>query len=309
MSEKLFDSYGSFQRISLLYYRDLVWLGLVVNLLVFFARLFFTFFDSSLLSQMSGVVEPVSDFEARRKSGEVDVEDWALLLNIDASQFDDLVFEILGSLRNVELVTSLIFVDEVQHLFLEVSFSAKKNEVASLHLIFVLVSSPPGDELERVLKEIGVVPLSEIEKSSELALVKLSVLVFLQRFETSWNEFLGVWLSVVNQPVWELVHDSHKFSRVGYFELESSESDDVSHVIDLGTGFRGFRVNADGCVFVELKLCVVLLLSLVMEGGVDDFKSCGEVVSVVGFGWLWDVYDDSPTQRGGVLLCLQCECR
>lgn len=108
-----------------------------------------------------------------------------MFLNIDASQFDNLVFEILGSLRNVQLIASLVFVDEVQHLFLEVGFSAKKNEVASLHLVFVLVPSPPGDELERVLKEIGVVPLSEVEKSSELALVKLSVLVFLQRFETS----------------------------------------------------------------------------------------------------------------------------
>lgn len=75
MSQQLFDSNGGLQRISLLYYRDLIWLGLVVNLLVFFARLSFAFLDSSLFSQMSSVVEPVSDFEARRKSGEVDVED------------------------------------------------------------------------------------------------------------------------------------------------------------------------------------------------------------------------------------------
>ena len=58
---------------------------------------------------------------------------------------------------------------------------------------------------------------------------------------------------------------------------------------------------------MEFKLVVVFLLGFVVERGVDDFESGREVVSVVGFGGFRDVDDDSPTQRGGVLLGLQGE--
>lgn len=59
---------------------------------------------------------------------------------------------------------------------------------------------------------------------------------------------------------------------------------------------------------MELDLTVVLLLDAVVERRVNDLQPRREVAVAVDSRGLGDVDDDSPAQRGGVLVGLHGEC-
>lgn len=89
-----------------------------------------------------------------------------MLGNVDASELDDLVQKVHWFLRKGQKIVSLVLIYEVKSLVFVVDFVTEQNQVTFLSLRLLFESSPPGDELERVLEEVIVVPLSEINQSS-----------------------------------------------------------------------------------------------------------------------------------------------
>jgi hypothetical protein len=162
--------------------------------------------------------------------------------------------------------------------------------------------SPPGDKLERVGEEVVIDPFSEIQKSSLLRRTKFSSNVFLIRLETISLVVLGIGLSLVDEPVGKLTHDTDEFTTlITDFEFESSDSDDISDTIDSWSSVWSLRVDDDGTELVEFESVVSWLESLVVETWVNNLEFGNKVGAVVGLGRFRDVDDDSPTEGRGVL--------
>jgi len=81
----------------------------------------------------------------------------------------------------------------------------------------------------------------------------------------------GAYFSVVYQPVGVLVLVSDKLAVIVKNEVESSESDDVTNILDFWAVLEMLRVDVDSHKLVELDLSVLNVL-LKVEGGVDDFE-------------------------------------
>lgn len=77
--------------------------------------------------------------------------------------------------------------------------------------------------------------------------------------------------------------------------VESSESDDVTDVLDFWAVLEVLGVDVDGHELVELDFSVLNVL-LEVEGGVDDLELDDVLLLVLVLEWLRDVDDNSPRE-------------
>lgn len=170
----------------------------------------------------------------------------AMLLNLDASELDDFVLEIHWLLRKLELELSAFIIQEVQSLSLWLHIVTEEDQVNLLGWLSWPKVGPPSDELKRVREEVIINPFSQVQKSSLFRGIELSADVLIKRLITIGKIILGVWLSLIDEPVAELAHDSDELTAlVGDSELEPSQSDDVSDTVDLRGCVWSLGVNDD----------------------------------------------------------------
>jgi hypothetical protein len=156
--------------------------------------------------------------------------------------------------------------------------------------------SPPGNELQRVGEEIIVNPFSKIHESSFLRRIQFSLNIFIIWFITIGKVVLGVRFTFIYQPVTELTHNTNKLTTLfANFELESSDSDNISDTVDSWSSVWSLRIDDQGTELMEFKSVVSGLNSLVMEAWINNLKLCDKVRTVIGFCWLRDIYDNTPT--------------
>lgn len=250
--------------------------------------------------KVSMIIEVSWDQKTRRELGEFDNS--SLLFNVDlnTTEFDDVVLEVLIGLGlHVEAVRVSLFISEVKSLVFNISVGALKKNINILGVLLSFpVLIPPVDVFEGVLEEEVIRPFSKIRESSEFILVELSVLVGWEVFAAS-GIVLTSFDTVIDQPVGELDFISDQLSFISDLVVEPSESNDVSNVFDSGGVLWLLSVDVDVDVLVELKT-LDLMVGLVVERWVNHLQlGCpvGRAWTLVG---LRDINDNGVEEVMGV---------
>ena len=217
------------------------------------------------------------------------------LLNLDTSELDDFILKIHWLLWQLELIFSTFIIYEIESLILRLHILTKKDKIDFFSRLVGSEISPPSDELKRIGEKVVIDPFSEVQKSTFFRRVEFSANVFIKRFITISYVVFRVWFTFINKPVTKLTHDSNELTFFGDSELESSDSDNVTDIVDFGSGVWSFRVDDNSSEFVEFESGIGWLKSFVVETWIYDLELSNKVGTVVDFGRLGDVNDDTPT--------------
>jgi len=141
-------------------------------------------FGSGLVSachfvESSGVVEVVWNDQTTGQSGQFDLSRAVSFRSYDhASKLDNVVLQFVGLNLKLEDILVVQLINEIHSIFLVVDSGTFEDQIhVFVGALLSIASSPPSNILQGVLEEEGVVPVSQIGKSSELVRVQFSLFV------------------------------------------------------------------------------------------------------------------------------------
>lgn len=129
---------------------------ILLNFIQFF-RLLFNFIE------FSRIIEVVGYQQTRRQISQLDfTRTTGIIHNINTSQFNDLVFDLIGFYFQFQFVFFRVFINKYHCSIFLINFNTLQYKIYSLTRLLFDTSIPPGDELKRVLEEEGVIEVSQV---------------------------------------------------------------------------------------------------------------------------------------------------
>lgn len=245
------------------------------------------------------------NYEARALLSDLDNSDVLGVEDVDASELDDLSFleDRVGLQGENVLLVSVV--DEEDLVLLGINLGGLEDNINisggdSVSNSILLVGRfderrPPGDELDLLLAEELVRPVSELGESVSLEWVQSSVVVLVLENGLVVGGKVGISLvALVDEPVGELGLVGDELTSLTEDEVESSESDDVTDALGLWCLDNRVRVDVDGDELVEFDF-LVLDVGLEVESRIYNLDLGHELLLIFELERLADIDDNTES--------------